>query len=30
VRRILELDGSVIQLGSQIDKGTTFSFRLPV
>jgi len=30
VRRILELHGSVIQVNSEPDQGTTFSFRLPV
>jgi signal transduction histidine kinase len=29
VRRILELHGSVIQVCSEPDKGTTFSFRIP-
>lgn len=30
VRRILELHGSMIQVSSELNQGTTFSFRLPV
>ena len=30
VKRILELHGSVINVSSELEKGTTFSFRIPV
>ena len=30
VKRILELHGSVIKVKSELDRGTTFSFSMPV
>ena len=29
VKRILELHGSVIKVSSELERGTTFSFRIP-
>jgi len=30
VKRILELHGSAIKVSSELERGTTFSFRIPV